>query len=81
MDMRVPKTVWIGIVLTLAGPLLLGCATRWLAPQPHVALEMPVSLSPGHINTGNFRVNPDSAYYIDINLINGHQCALIVSRI
>src|ERR1041385_3195734 len=67
MDMRVPKTVWIGVVLTLAGPLLLGCAIRWLAPKQHVALEMPVSFSPGHI-TGNFRVNPDSAYHIDIEL-------------
>ena len=64
--MLVPKTVWIGIVLTLAGPLLLCCAILWLAPHPQVALEMPVSLSPGHINTGNFRVNPDSLYHIDI---------------
>jgi len=29
---------------------------------------MPVSLSPGHVITGNFSVNPSTLYYIDIEL-------------
>jgi len=66
--MRLSITGRIGIALILAGPALLGYAILWLAPRPHVALEMPVSLSPGHVITGNFRVNPDTIYYIDIEL-------------
>jgi len=66
--MRVSITGRIGIALILVGPVLLGCAIRWLAPHPHVALEMPVSLLPGHVITGNFSVNPGTLYYIDIEL-------------
>jgi hypothetical protein len=64
--MRPAMTRRIGIALVLVGPILLICAIRWLAPHPHVALIMPVSLSPGHLTTGNFSVNPDTLYYIDI---------------
>jgi len=66
--MRVSISGRIGIALVLVGPLLLGSAIRWLAPRPHVALEMPVLLSPGHVVTGNFSVHPGTLYYIDIEL-------------
>jgi biopolymer transport protein ExbD len=66
MDMRTPLTGRIGIGLVLVGAVLLVCVLRWLAPQPLVALDMPVSLSPGHITTGTFSVHPDTWYYIDI---------------
>jgi biopolymer transport protein ExbD len=66
--MRLSTAGRIGIALILVGPVLLCCATRWLAPHPHVALEMPISLSTGHIITGNFSVNPGTLYYIDIEL-------------
>lgn len=58
----------IGTCLILVGIALFGCATRWLAPHPDVALEMPVSLSPGHVITGDFSVNLGTLYYIDIEL-------------
>jgi biopolymer transport protein ExbD len=66
--MRISIAGRIGIALILVGPVLLGCTIRWLAPHPHVALEIPVSLSPGHVITGNFSVNPGTVYYIDIEL-------------
>jgi biopolymer transport protein ExbD len=46
----------------------MGGTIRWLATYPHVALDMPVSLAPGHIVTGNFSVNPGTLYYIDIEI-------------
>lgn len=58
----------IGVCLILGGVGLFYCSVRWLAPHPDVLLEMPVSLSPGHILTGNFSVNLDTLYYIDIEL-------------
>jgi len=66
--MKTSATVRIGICLILGGIVLFGSAIRWLAPHPDVALELPVSLSPGHVITGNFSVNPDTLYYIDIEL-------------
>lgn len=66
--MRLSIAERIGIALVLTGPALLGIATRWLAPRPQVALEMPISLSAGHVMTGNFAVNPDTLYYIDVEL-------------
>lgn len=66
--MKMSTTVRIGICLILGGIVLFGSAVRWLAPHPHVALDLPVSLSPGHVATGNFSVNPGTLYYIDIEL-------------
>jgi len=79
--MRVSISGRIGIALILVGPVMLGGAIRWLAPHPHVALEMPVSLSPGHVITGNFSIHPDTLYYIDIDSTNGRQCVLTVNRV
>lgn len=56
----------ISLCLILGSIGLFFCSVRWLAPHPNVAFEMPVSLSPGHVITGNFSVAPDSLYYIDI---------------
>jgi biopolymer transport protein ExbD len=69
--MRVSITGRIGVFLILVGPVLFGCAIRWLAPHPHVVLEMPVSLSPGHISIPTFTVNPDAIYYIDVETAKG----------
>lgn len=66
--MTMSATGRIGICLVLVGVVLFGCAVRWFAPHPDIALEMPVSLSPGHVITGNFRVNLGTLYYIDIDL-------------
>jgi hypothetical protein len=66
--MRVSTTGRIGIALVLVGPVLLGCAIRWMAPHPNEPLEMPVSLSPGHVITGNFSLNPGDLYYVDIEI-------------
>jgi hypothetical protein len=66
--MRVSVTGRIAIALILMGAALMGSAIRWLAPHPHVVLEMPVSLSPGHLITGNFSVHPGTLYYLDVEL-------------
>src|SRR5215469_17227123 len=68
MDMKMSTTVRIGICLILGGIVLFGSAICWLAPHPAVAFDLPVSLSPGHVITGNFSVKPDTLYHIDIEL-------------
>jgi len=64
--MRAPVTWRAGFGLVLFGAALLVYSLPRLAPHPVVALDMPVSLSPGHIKTGTFAVNPDTLFYIDI---------------
>jgi len=66
--MRIPLTGLLSIVLIVVGCALLIYSTHWLLPHPRVALEMPVSLSPGRITTGYFNVDPDTLYYVDIEL-------------
>jgi biopolymer transport protein ExbD len=65
--MRLPLTGRFGIALIVVGSALLMYSIYWLAPRPLVALDMPVSLSPGRIRTGNVSViSVDDLYYIDI---------------
>jgi hypothetical protein len=66
--MKRSTSVRIGICLITGGIALFGSAIRWFAPHPDVALELPVSLSAGHVTTGNFNVNPGILYYVDIEL-------------
>lgn len=64
--MKIPLTGRIGIGLVLAGVALFVYALHSLSPRPFVALDIPVSLSPGHITTGTLAAKPDTLFYIDI---------------
>jgi len=66
MNMRTPLTGRVGVGLVFFGAVLLTYALPRLAPRPLVVLDMPVSLSPGHITTGIFTANPDTLFYVDI---------------
>jgi hypothetical protein len=60
----------IGITIALFG-LSLGVATNLkLKPHALVSLDIPISLSPGHIKTGDFSVEPWHLYYVDVDLGN-----------
>ena len=59
----------ISIVLIAVGTALLVYYIHSLAPRrADVVLHIPVSLSPGHIRTGDVRVALDTRYYADIEL-------------
>jgi len=64
--MRISLIRRLGIALIIGGSALLMYSIHWLAPHPRVALDMPISLSPGRIVTGNLNVDLDTLYYIDI---------------
>src|SRR6202161_3720021 len=66
--MRIPLTGRLGALLIVVGSALLIYSTHWLSPHPHVALDMPISLSPGRITTGYFNIDPDTVYYVDVEL-------------
>jgi len=66
--MRIPLTGQIAAVLIAVGSGLLIYSIHWLTPQPHVALDIPISLSPGRITTGYLDIDPDTLYYVDVEL-------------
>jgi len=66
--MRIPLTGRLGALLIVVGSALLIYSTHWLSPHPHVALDMPISLSSGRITTGYFNIDPDTLYYVDVEL-------------
>jgi hypothetical protein len=67
--MRSPGKCIAGIAIVL---ILLGIATpavyrRWLSTRTLVALDVAVSLAPGHIRTSDFGVNIDGWYQIGVD--------------
>jgi hypothetical protein len=66
--MRMTLAGRLGAVLVVVGSGLLICSIHWLSPHPRVSLDMPISLSPGRITTGYFDIDPDTLYYVDVEL-------------
>jgi biopolymer transport protein ExbD len=64
--MRFPLMGRTGIALIVVGSALLIYTRYWVVPRLGVALNIPISLSPGRVRTGNFRVDPDRFYEIEI---------------
>lgn len=58
----------VAIAIILGGLALCGASTTWLLTRKLVALDISVSLSPGHTRTEEFVVNLDSGYYIQIEV-------------
>ena len=64
---------WLGIALVVGGLGLAAYSRYWLAIHTDVALDIPVSLSRGHIRTGGILINDDEAHSIDVLLgVNGN---------
>lgn len=72
--MRIPMAPRIcgSIFLLCAGLILLPAYKHWVATRTWVAFDAPISLAPGHIKTGDFRVNLSTLYQIEI-VLNGYE--------
>jgi biopolymer transport protein ExbD len=57
---------WLGLGLLLAGLGLIAGVHLWHATRTFVPLDIPVSLSRGHIQTGEFLINLEAFYEITI---------------
>jgi biopolymer transport protein ExbD len=58
--------LWVGLVLVLAGHLFFTGAQYWRATRTVFPFDMPVSLSHGHIRTGDFYINLPASYYVEL---------------
>jgi biopolymer transport protein ExbD len=62
------RTTAIAIILCAAGFSLYFGFKHWLETRTLELVNIPVSLSPGHIRTGNFYINLRELYYIDVDV-------------
>ena len=73
---------WLGIALVVGGLGLAAYSRYWLAIHTDAALDIPVSLSRGHIRTGGFLINDDEAHSIDVLLgVSGNTSCEALSTI
>jgi len=64
MGRRVPWTVRLGIGLILLGWAAYAGVERWMNAWIVYPVDMPISLTAGHIHTGPFRVNLNTEYWV-----------------
>lgn len=62
--MRLSGTVRVGIGTILAGVLLFSCTRYWIKTRTLFPVDIPVSLSHGHLTTGEFKINIRAFYSI-----------------
>ena len=55
---------WVGLGLTLLGIASFICIQSWMATRTFTAVDMPVSLTPGRIQTGPFHINVQGSYQV-----------------
>jgi biopolymer transport protein ExbD len=65
---------WLGIGLIVSAMALYGLSWYWPATRTLLALDIPISLSRGHIRTGEFKINLQAFYSIEI-VLNGNRFA------
>jgi biopolymer transport protein ExbD len=67
MRLRVPLLLPMGIGLILLGVGGRAAIEHWMSTRIVRPVNIPVSLAPGHIRTGPFRLNLDADYWVGLN--------------
>ena len=67
--MRMPTAarVWISAFLICVGLVLFPAYHHWFATRTWTPVDIPISLAPGHVKTGDFHVNVHAVYYVGID--------------
>ena len=68
MFARLPLTARIGLGLVLIGVCWFGYWSVWARTRIWVPLQMPISLSQGHIRTAEFKINLEGSYLLYVKL-------------
>lgn len=58
----------VGLALVLIGPVWFGIWACWGATRAWQPLEVPISLSPGHFRSPEFKINVEGTYWIGITV-------------
>jgi hypothetical protein len=65
-QLRSRASGWLGLGLLLAGLGSIAGVHLWHATRTFVPLDIPVSLSRGHFQTGEFLINVEALYSVTI---------------
>jgi biopolymer transport protein ExbD len=60
--MRLPGAVRLGLFALFIGFLIYGPTYYWVNTRTWIPIDIPVSLAPGHIRTGDFKINFESFF-------------------
>ena len=71
MDVRLPRLAYIAVAAILSGIALPYGYWHWLETRTFLAVDMPVSLSRGHLKTSDFSVNLEGWYQITADVDSG----------
>jgi biopolymer transport protein ExbD len=61
-----PRSAWLGLALLLFGAISFVAVRHWHRTRIFTPVDMPVSLTAGHIRTGPFRINLRAKYWVGI---------------
>ncbi len=64
--MRLPGTARVGILALCLGPVVFGGVRNWVSGWTLAPLDIPVTLAPGHIRTGDFEINVEALFSVQI---------------
>jgi len=64
--MRLPSTARVGIYSLAAGILISASTFWWVSTRTLTPLDIPVSLAPGHIRTGDFKINIEANFSVQV---------------
>ncbi|MFI5098537.1 MAG: ExbD/TolR family protein [Candidatus Acidiferrales bacterium] len=68
--MRLPSTARVGILALCLGIVTYGSVYLWVNTRSLSPVDIPVTLGPGHIQTGNFRIDVEANYSIQIRILH-----------
>jgi len=63
---KLPRPAWFGLALLLLGAISFVAVRHWYRTRIFTPVDMPVSLTPGHIRTAPFRINLHATYWVGI---------------
>lgn len=64
--MRMPASARVGLCAIVFGILAFVLADYWLNSRTLTLVDMPVSLAPGHIRTGEFKINVEAVFSVQV---------------
>src|ERR1700688_1296843 len=68
--MRLHGTARVGILALLVGILVFVSVHYWVNTRTLVPLDIPVTLAPGHIRTGDFQINVEAYLSVQVRFPN-----------
>ena len=78
--MRLPSTARAGIFSLGTGILVFASVYAWSVTRTLDPIDIPITLAPGHIHTGDFKINVEASFSVQIRFLEGANPACSETR-